>query len=76
MAETQKAEMARFESDMKSLSPRMIEVLLGLCVGAVGGTLQGVLLSALVAPSLLFGLLFGAAFPCSLRNAPPVREQD
>jgi len=62
MAETQKAEMVRVESDMKSLSPRMIEVLLGLCVGAVGGALQGVLLSALVAPSLLFGLLFGAAF--------------
>jgi hypothetical protein len=62
MAEAQKTEMVRLESDMKALSPRMTEILLGLCVGAVGGALQGTLLPAPLAPSLLFGLLFGAAF--------------
>jgi hypothetical protein len=62
MTEAQKAEIVRLESDMKALSPRVIEILLGLCVGAVGGVLQGTLLAAPLAQSLLFGLLFGAAF--------------
>jgi len=62
MAEAQRTEMVRLESNMKALSPRATEILLGLCVGAVGGALQGTLLPAPLAQSLLFGLLFGAAF--------------
>lgn len=62
MAEAQKTEMVRLESDMKALSPRVKEILLGLCVGAVGGALQGTLLAAPLAESLLFGVSFGAAF--------------
>src|SRR6516164_8014308 len=62
MAEAQKAETERLESNMKSLSPRMTEILLGLCIGAVGGALQGMLLSTTLAQSILCGLLFGAAF--------------
>src|SRR5262244_3601863 len=62
MAEAQKAETVRLESYMKALSPRMTEILLGLCIGAVGGALQGMLLSATLAQSILCGLLFGAAF--------------
>ena len=62
MAEAQKTEMVRLASDMKALSPRTTEILLGLSVGAVGGALQGTLLSAPLAQSLLFGVSFGAAF--------------
>src|SRR5215468_7429051 len=62
MAEAQKAETVRLESYMKALSPRMTEILLGLCIGAVGGALQGMLLSATLAQSILCGLLFGATF--------------
>jgi len=62
MAEAQKAEIVRIESDMKAFSPRATEILLGLFVGAVGGALQGTLLPASLAQSILFGLLFGAAF--------------
>src|SRR5215813_12347492 len=62
MAEAQKAETVRLESYMKALSPRMTEILLGLCIGAVGGALQGIVLSAILAQSILCGLLFGAAF--------------
>src|ERR1700739_107034 len=62
MAEAQKAEIVRIESDMKAFSPRATEILVGLSVGAVGGALQGILLTAPLGRSLLFGLLFGAGF--------------
>src|SRR6516165_1449846 len=62
MAEAQNTEMVRLDSNMKALSPRTTEILLGLFVCALGGLLQGTLLPTPLAQSLLFGLLFGAAF--------------
>ena len=62
MAEIRKAKIMLLDFGTKALSPRAIEILVGLSVGAIGGMLQSVLRPVPLAQSLLFGLVFGAAF--------------